>query len=355
MKSRTIWSLALTLGVFGCSKSEVLHELTVVEKPAAVPNRAEGSEPKKALADEASECREKGGGACERLLERRAEVEVAEAALSKQAWLEALASGCIKAPARSVCDGVLALLYRSRSEGFDPAPIIAMSEAACDNGQPAGCVLAANAYLRTDTELEAHQHKSTRLFERACRQGSTPACARAAAGYLTEAALFSDDARRVLAVELTRSPCEAGDADACMVQAEATIAQIRPEEARDYVEARRLVKKACEANWPKACNYHADLMLRGLGGERNVTDGVATFERTCAREVPHVGGGGDEVSAYACAALAYLHAGREQILPKTPELARRFARRACELYSRRVASPCPLEPEIEEMLSATAP
>ena len=241
-----------------------------------------------------------------------------------------------------------------------------MFRGACDQGVAVGCVMAADVLHRPGEvgmdhrpgNIEVDHAEAARLYESACRLGTTWACARAASMHLSY--IFFDILRDIQAakkaqrkaIELVTAPCEKGDGESCTVLAEALIYRNLPEDQLDFVEARRLVKKACEASWPKACAYHADLMLRGLGGDRNVTDGVATFERTCAREVPKEG---DEVSEYACAALAYLHAGRDGILPKTPEAARRFARRACELYSKRVSTPCPVEPEVEEMLGGVAP
>ena len=119
MTRTTMGTIALTLWVFGCSKSEVRHELTVVEKPAPAPDRGDRAEPKKALADEANECRENGGSACERLLERRAEVEAVQAPVNKQAWVESLAVGSTVSPTDYVVKAITKLMLNASAESFD--------------------------------------------------------------------------------------------------------------------------------------------------------------------------------------------------------------------------------------------
>lgn len=356
--AKWVSGFALVGALSGCSKSEVRHQVAEgngrtdsrsvesgesdsaerPQEPAAVVTRT--------LVQSAADCRETGGAACDSLLSRRREVGEVGSPLTLQAWVEALAEGCIKVPSQAVCDGALEVLFRWKSEGVDPAPVISMMERACEDGVAAGCVMAARRYSREGTDLEPHQHQGTRLFERGCNLGSRPACARAAAGYLHEAEFFADDARRVTAVELVRAACKEGDADACTVLAEASISPTIAEEQRNYAEARRLVKQACEAGWAKACNHYADLQLLGLGGDKDVAAGVATLGRSCDR------GDADEATGYACAALAFLHAGRAELLPVDAEAARRFAKRACEVHTKRLGEPCTLEREVEELLGS---
>lgn len=349
--AKRVGGLVLFLALWACGKSEVQFERVENETAEPAPEVASaGSSPSKAdlatLEQSAASCREAGGMACEALLSRRSEVDADGSRLTRQAWVEALAEGCIKAPVQAVCDGALGMLFRWKSEGVDPAPVVSLMERACEDGIAAGCVMAANRYSREGTELEPHRHQGTRLFERGCKLGSRPACARAAAGYLHEAEHFADEARRAQAVELSREACSHGDADACTVLAEATISPALPEEKRDYAEARRLVKEACEGGWARACNHHADLLLLGLGGEKDVPAGVARLDRTCERAES------DEATGYACTALAFLHAGRSELLPVDPEAAHRFAKRACEVHSKRLTEPCTVQREVDELLGA---
>lgn len=340
-----MWIILVLIGLFGCSRSEVSYELVMVEKPkmSGVAADVSTSQPL-SLAEEVKACAESGGEACVRLLGRRAEIEMG--GISKQAWVEALAMGCVRGPVKEVCDAVLAVVVRHKSEGVDAGAIIGQARDACERGIGMGCVIVANSYAFRGTDLEERIEDAADYFARACGLGVKPSCVGGAEVYL-DLVTDSPHGEMVLAraIEMVRGPCEAGDAEACSVFALASVSGKVPEAKRDLVKGRELSKKACEGKWWPGCNLYAELLLMGLGGETDAEGGRALLEPVCARETE------DDATEEACRILAFMHAGRMELMPKDPEKARAYARRACELLEKiKPGAECLVGPEVEELL-----
>ncbi len=352
------WVVLLVM--LGCSKTEVRFEMVQREVSTSAPTEASVDtqvEDLKPLDEEARACRESGGAPCERLLSRRGEWAGAAATLSSLDVAEALALGCTKSPLKAVCDEGFGLVKERLGAGVDLSKLVERLETACTNGVRAACLFAGDIYAvrgpgRAEAGLqESDLRKGATLFERVCSADSLLACRRASELYLETSkmnVLFGDleaaraDLARVR--KLAAMPCDAGDEGACFVLIDAHSADFIPEGERDYAQARRLTRKACDAGWARACNMHSDLLLLGAGGDKDIEGGIASFVRTCERSVV------DDASVYACSALAYLNAGRFELLPKNPELARRFAKRACEVGAQLSDEPCGIGSEVEEQL-----
>lgn len=342
--------LGVWLGLWGCSRSEVTHEITVTERPVAAVVDAVKPLAVVSLGEEVRVCAETGGEACERLLGRRAEVE-AGGEVSKQAWVEALMTGCVRGRIQEVCVGVMKVLANHKAEGVDAAAVLASARAACEGGERMACVMVANSFTIHRSDLEVRNEDAADYFAKACRLGEKPSCVMAADMYV-EMVSDSPHGERVLgeAKELVRGPCDAGDFEACTVLSLAMVSEQIPEAKRDLVRARELARKACDGKWSAGCNLYAEMALLGLGGQRDIEGGAKLFEEVCAREVV------DDATETACRSMAFLHTGRMEILPVDAVKARGYAKRACEVLAKlRADADCFVAREVEELLGEGAP
>jgi len=333
------------VGLWACSRSEVSYELTVTEKGKGAVEEAARTRLGIPLAEVARECAEIGGAACQTLVARRAEVE-AGGEVSKQAWIEALAKGCVVGRTQEACDAALNVLAPHKAEGVDASAVVASLREGCGRDLPMACVMAANALVIRGADLEVRVEDAADLFARACSLGERPACVVGADLYV-EMVSDSPHGEKVLEFGrgLVRGPCEAGDQKACLVLAGSMVSQDIPESWREFARGRELAKGACDAKLSAGCNMYAEILILGLGGDRDVEGGRKLFDEVCAREVV------DDATEAACRSLAYLHAGHLEVLPAEPEKARGYAKRACEVLGKlRPEADCFVAREIEDLL-----
>ncbi len=116
-------------------------------------------------------------------------------------------------------------------------------------------------------------------------------------------------------VDEAPGPCGPGDAEDGLRQAMAHLfgagVPVEPDRART------LLAQTCALGVDRACDYHAMLLVRGLGGSPDVPGGCAYFEARCA-----AGGG------HACAQLSS-YAEDGICGPRDDARSRRYAEQAC--------------------------
>jgi hypothetical protein len=367
MKGKICGGLAtLLVSMLGCSKTEVRFEMVERDVSTSAPTEASIDtqvEAPESLDEEAQTCRESGGAACERLLARRGEWAGAAVTLSRLQIAETLALGCTKSPLKIVCDEGFGLIKEVVSADGDLSQLVTRLETDCTVGVRAACLFAGDIYAfrgpgRAEAGLqESDLRKGAKLFEQACSADSQLACLRASELYLETSkmnVLFGDleaaraDLDRVR--KLAAMPCDRGDEAGCSVLIDAHLADFMPEPDRDPATARHLSKERCGEASSSSCVTHAKLLLLGLGGEQQVAAGVETLVPTCERSA-------SSPTEEACRILGYLYAGQPDLLAKNPELARRFAKRACEVRAQLSDEPCVVVSEVEELLkgSPTSP
>jgi hypothetical protein len=347
--------VAVWVGLWACGRSEVSYELTVTEKGKGAVEEAAKTRLDTPLAEVARECAEVGGAACQTLLARRAEVE-AGGEVSKQAWVEALAKGCLRGMEDSICQASIAAALE-----FEVVPQV---DARCEGGEWRACALLGEVHSgrvssRKNTgEQEEEYRKAANYLERACSKERWPWCERAIGAYGSAARLAGlHGAREAARSDLVRVAsigepfCGSGDDAACLRAIHALVSDELDEETRDHVRARSLSRTACDevrrqrAKAAMTCTAQAESLILGLGGERDVEGGRKLFDEVCAREVV------DDATEAACRSLAYLHAGHLEVLPAEPERARGYAKRACEVLGKlRPDADCFVAREVEDLL-----
>lgn len=361
MRTWNGWAVAAwCLALWGCSRSEVTHEITVTERPVAAVVDVVKPVPVVPLGEEVRVCAETGGEACERLLGRRAEVE-AGGEVSKQAWVEALAAGCLQRADDEFCRASIAVMVE-----VGAVPEVGTR---CGSGEWRACALlgevhAARVASRQNTGEQEVEHRTAASYlEKACSPERRAWCGGAMESFASSARLASlHGARDAVASDLERiariggSFCLAGDDAVCMIAVLALVSDELGEAERNFGRARELAKTCCDevrkvgARVATTCTTWAEMALLGLGGERDVSGGVRLFEELCAREVV------DDATETACRSMAFLHTGRMEILPVDAVKARGYAKRACEVLAKlRADADCFVAREVEELLGEGAP
>ena len=188
------------------------------------------------------------------------------------------------------CEPVTATVLRAGARQtltLTPVDALALSRRRCAAGDPAGC-FRAGWILWPRSDNTVHRAEALALLERACREGSGPAC-----GYLGHL-LLEDDERRTESPAILERACALEDAAGCAhlayLHATGTL------RARDDARATALYEQSCALGDAEGC-YNVGLnYAQGRGVTSDLGRAVAAYQEGCE--------GG---SAKACTNLGYFH------------------------------------------------
>jgi TPR repeat protein len=182
-------------------------------------------------------------------------------------------SGCEAEDATS-CAALAECYHRGHGVPEDDERARELASKSCALEYPAGCYTEGDVFDEGNDADRAHAQES---YEKGCRLGDGPSCAR------TQRAVangWTDAPDPVGAFRELDRLCTAGNIAACMEQG-VLLHEGREGLPRDRPAALALFERACAADDATGCRNVGIYLLDGLTGERDVERARASFRRGC--------------------------------------------------------------------------
>lgn len=181
------------------------------------------------------------------------------------------------------------LISQQGSKASAPVQAVDLLEKACAAEEPSACVELATLYQKGLTRAGKDDSKAFELYEKACKLNQINACGSLSLYYLRPnlpaAEPVSAQVRRQRAVQLGQLACSRAEMTGCQTLAMLSSGQDQAA-TQALTQIRQQAGIACDNHKvPSMCSLLGELEIRGLGGERNLQQGLKRLDDACKRGV----------------------------------------------------------------------